>query len=480
MAIVTVGKDEKAPKGLKPGDKVITAGGTYTITGNKPGGGYTSQKVTNSGSNTNNPNGGKTPTTTTKRTSGGGSSSTGGSSSGVNPATVTQYAATIYRPDGTVAQGYNRNGQTFYADGKRVEVGDTVRSTNGKYYTMTANGGVENSSFTPGTGGVKNSSFAPGTRGVPPALPPLEAPIQQLRPQSSNVLNNANSVLDQYTVDQLVQLFGPGVEASYNTLENEAKRTLGAFDQGIFQIGNNNIEAVKRMHGTAATGAASQAAAGAQALSALMNTFMDAAPVFTEMNQEMQGLSAKKAEAMANLVPTAVQVKNTQDSNFANLFNSLYAADTQFGVGALDYLGNKYNADKNLEGNKYASDKNLEGTIQQALANIKASQSYGGGGGGGSTYNPNASFDGYMSKAEAAVANGDRGAFLMALTGAGVSTKEAQDLWDEMQRKDLEDKTNFFPQYPSLGEKVKAWADSQGKMFYTDQHGVMKLNPKAK
>ena len=296
-------------------------------------------------------------------------------------------------------------------------------------------------------------------------------------------MGTANSVLDRYTLDQLIALFGPGVEASYNTLENDAKRTLGAFDQGIFQIGNNNIEAVKRMQGTAATGQASHAAAGAQGLSALMNTFMDAASVFTGMNQEMQGLSAKKAEAMANLVPTAMQAKNTQDSNFASLFNSLYAADTQFGVGALDYLGNKYNADKNLEGNKYASDKNLEGTIQQALANIKASQSYGGGGGGGgSSYNPNASFDGYMSKAEAAVADGDRGAFLMAMTGAGVSPKEAQDLWDQLQKKDIGDEgnKNFFPQYPSLGEKVKAWADSQGKLFYTDQFGVTKLNPKAK
>ena len=184
------------------------------------------------------------------------------------------------------------------------------------------------------------------------------------------------------------------------------------------------------MQGSAATGQASQAAAGAQALSALMNTYMDAAPVFTGMNQEMQGLSAKKAEAMANLVPTAMQAKNTQDSNFANLFNSLYAADTQFGVGALDYLGNKYNADKNLEGNKYASDKNLEGTIQQALANIKASQNYGGGSGGGNTYDPNADFRKYISSAEQALSTGDKNAFYMNMKAAGVDLKEIDQMWD--------------------------------------------------
>jgi len=31
MATVKVGADGKAPKGLKAGDKVVTAGGTYTI-----------------------------------------------------------------------------------------------------------------------------------------------------------------------------------------------------------------------------------------------------------------------------------------------------------------------------------------------------------------------------------------------------------------------------------------------------------------
>ena len=425
MAIVKVGADGKAPKGLKAGDKVVTAGGTYTIQQVNKDGSYKSTKWETGGNRpATTPSGGAVPS---GASSGGGKATTSGSPS---PAAVTQYAATIYRPDGTVAQGYNRNGQTFYADGTRVGIGDTVQSSNGKFYTMTDKGGVENNTFTPGGGGI------------PSVLPPLEAPIQQLKPQGSNIMSTANSVLDRYTLDQLIALFGPGVEASYNTLENEAKRTLGAFDQGIFQIGNNNIEAVKRMHGTAATGAASQAAAGAQALSALMNTFMDAAPVFTGMNQEMQGLSAKKAEAMANLVPTAMQAKNTQDSNFANLFNSLYAADTQFGVGALDYLGNKYNADKNLEGNKYASDKNLEGTIQQALANIKASQSYGGGGGGGSTYNPNATFEGYVTKAYDALANGNKGDFFFYMTQVGVEPKEANDLftiWTKEQEEKLKE-----------------------------------------
>lgn len=453
MAIVKVGANGKAPKGLKAGDKVVTAGGTYTIQQVNKDGSYKSTKWETGGTRPT-PTSTPTPTATPKAT-------TGGSSSGVNPATVTQHAALIYRPDGTVAQGYNRNGQTFYADGTRVGVGDTVQSSNGKFYTMTDKGGVE------------NSSFAPGTGGVPPALPPLEPPIQQLRPQGSNVLNTANSVLDRYTLDQLIALFGPGVEASYNTLENEAKRTLGAFDQGIFQIGNNNIEAVKRMQGTAATGAASQAAAGAQGLSALMNTFMDAAPVFTGMNQELQGLSAKKAEAMANLVPTAMQAKNTQDSNFANLFNSLYAADTQFGVGALDYLGNKYNADKNLEGNKYASDKNLEGTIQQALANIKASQNYGGGSGGGSTYNPNSTFEMYMAKAEEALANKDRGTFLMSMTGTGMKLDEAQDLWDELYGGDSGGGTTNNAW--SLNNKIKELTTKKGYMYTTDQYGVTKL-----
>lgn len=352
------------------------------------------------------------PTTTTNKnpTTGSGSSGSGGSK---NTGTTTPKPTSSYNV--TSSKGVDL--------AEKLAAGSSFMNSDGHLWTKGSDGSI--------TVTTPNGNKIPLTiNGATYAAAPIPAPIPQLAPQPQNVLNTSNSVLDRYTVDQLVQLFGPGVEASYNTLENEAKRTLGAFDQGIFQIGNNNIEAVKRMHGTAATGAASQAAAGAQGLSALLNTFMDASPVFTGMNQELQGLAGKKAEAMANLVPTAVQVKNTQDSNFANLFNSLYAADTQFGVGALDYLGNKYNADKNLEGNKYASDKNLEGTIQQALASIKASKNYSSGGGGGSTYNPNATYEGYVTKAYDALAKGNKGDFFFYMTQVGVEPKEAKDLYD--------------------------------------------------
>jgi hypothetical protein len=42
MAILQVGKDGKAPANAKKGDTVVTAGGNYTVTGTKPGGGFTS------------------------------------------------------------------------------------------------------------------------------------------------------------------------------------------------------------------------------------------------------------------------------------------------------------------------------------------------------------------------------------------------------------------------------------------------------
>ena len=422
MAIVTVGKDGKAPKGLKAGDKVVTAGGTYTIQQVNKDGSYKSTKWET---------GGTRPASTPS----GGSST----SKAAKTTTTTQpsySAAQMSAAEKTIAAAKEAYARA-YATGDYAG----MRAANDAANAARASVGI--AAYSSAAGDAQRAATMGQAAANPAAAPkPIEQPIPQLAPQPQNVLNTANSVLDRYTLDQLIALFGPGVEASYNTLENEAKRTLGAFDQGIFQIGNNNIEAVKRMHGTAATGQASQAAAGAQALSALMNTFMDAAPVFTGMNQEMQGLSAKKAEAMANLVPTAMQAKNTQDSNFANLFNSLYAADTQFGVGALDYLGNKYNADKNLEGNKYASDKNLEGTIQQALANIKASQNYGGGSSGGSTYNPNATYEGYVTKAYDALANGNRGDFFFYMTQVGVEPKEAQDLftiWTKEQAEKLKE-----------------------------------------
>lgn len=52
-AIYKVGPDGKAPKGLKPGDQVVTEAGTYTITGTNANGGYTSQ-LTNPNQTTSN------------------------------------------------------------------------------------------------------------------------------------------------------------------------------------------------------------------------------------------------------------------------------------------------------------------------------------------------------------------------------------------------------------------------------------------
>ena len=66
-----------------------------------------------------------------------------------------------------------------------------------------------------------------------------------------------------------------------------------------------------------------------------------------------------------------------------NLAANLYASDTQFDVGAMQYYaalnqaaqalqGTIYNADRNLDASRYAADQNLAGVQYNADKNVEA------------------------------------------------------------------------------------------------------------
>ena len=122
-----VNPDGKAPAGLKVGDKVVTGGGTYEITGVKADGSYESTKVSNTTTDTYKGSYAEAPSSF----SGGSSSSGGGSSSSSSGGKTVQVGSDGNAPSGT-------------------KVGDTVVTAGGNYLVVP--NGTPGSSYNPVSG----------------------------------------------------------------------------------------------------------------------------------------------------------------------------------------------------------------------------------------------------------------------------------------------------------------------------------------
>lgn len=131
--IVKVGSDGKAPSGLAVGDRVVTGGGTYEITGVNPDGTYESKLVDKNqttynygGKYDDAPGGGS-----------GGSGSGGGSGGGGG----NRYSGTVYAEPDDGKGGYYKissaNGLNFL---NNAGAGDTMRGGDGSYWVKNRNG----------------------------------------------------------------------------------------------------------------------------------------------------------------------------------------------------------------------------------------------------------------------------------------------------------------------------------------------------
>ena len=131
--IVKVGSDGKAPSGLAVGDRVVTGGGTYEITGVNPDGTYESKLVDKNqttynygGKYDDAPGGGS-----------GGSGSGGGSGGGGG----NRYSGTVYAEPDDGKGGYYKissaNGLNFL---NTASAGDTMRGGDGSYWVKNRNG----------------------------------------------------------------------------------------------------------------------------------------------------------------------------------------------------------------------------------------------------------------------------------------------------------------------------------------------------
>ena len=131
--IVNVGADGRAPSGLAVGDRVVTGGGTYEITGVNPDGTYESKLVDKNQTTYN--YGGKYDDVSGNGGSSGGSGSSESGSSGK------RYSGTVYaEPDDGSGASYkisSANGLNFL---NNAGAGDTMRGGDGSYWVKNRNG----------------------------------------------------------------------------------------------------------------------------------------------------------------------------------------------------------------------------------------------------------------------------------------------------------------------------------------------------
>jgi len=277
------------------------------------------------------------------------------------------YGAVIYKADGTVTEGYNSGGQTFYANGQRVEVGDTVKSENGKFYTMTANGGIEQPNFKP----------------TAPVTPPV---LENLVPGVTNPNNTAGMMgaaqlakLYGITTDRgtIEDIYNKATESSFLLQQNQQKRTASQFMDAMFTSGEATKDIVRKSNAAAVATGASRGMQAAQEMTAMLQNTQQNAAGATGVAQEGALLNDKETAARAQNAVLALTAANGAGTSLAGIDMNKYAADTQFGVGALDANARNYAAEQQYAATLAAAKINAEAQTKAAGINAASYNSNG-------------------------------------------------------------------------------------------------------
>jgi len=277
------------------------------------------------------------------------------------------FGAEIFKADGTSAMGYNSGGQTFYANGSRVGVGDTVVSENGKYYLMTDKGGVETSRP---QGAVAEAPMIPG-------VTPSQNPANMVGAAALAKLYGITT--DRGTIEGI---YNDATAKSFGVQQGQQKMVANQFMDSIFTGQQTQADIIRKSNAAAVATGASRGMQAAQEMSALLQNSQVNAAGATNVAQTGAMLNDKEQAAMAQNAVLALQAANSAGTSLAGIDAGKYAADTQYGVGALDSNARNYTADTQLKGTLEAANINAKGQADAARINAASYK-------GGSSYNAN-------------------------------------------------------------------------------------------
>jgi hypothetical protein len=178
------------------------------------------------------------------------------------------------------------------------------------------------------------------------------------------------------------------------------------FNDQMAGMGLTARDTIRKQAAQAVSTGASRGMQSANEVSAMLGLEQSGVAEATLLMQNRQKMTDEMIAEKSKNAGLALTTSNAAKMGLGGLSSNLYAADTQFDVGQLDYFarqdaaakaleGQNYTADQNLTGTKYNADKVYKGNVYSADAGVDAAKAsaaayaknsgYTGGGGSGST-----------------------------------------------------------------------------------------------
>ena len=177
--------------------------------------------------------------------------------------------------------------------------------------------------------------------------------------------------------------FDAATKAEYDLKRREYEATANKFYEQMYGTQATALDTIRKSNAAAVATGASRGIQAANELSAILGLQETNTQTASELAQQRNLLADQEGAALAKNIVDAMTTSNAVKQALGNLAANLYASDTQFDVGAMQYYaalnqaaqalqGTIYNADRNLDASKYAADQNLAGVQYNADKNVEA------------------------------------------------------------------------------------------------------------
>lgn len=285
-----------------------------------------------------------------------------------------------------------------------------------------------------------------------------------------------------YDADEIQGKFDAATKAQYDVLRKEYKNTENDYYDQLFGTQATAMDAIRKNNAAAVATGASRGMQAANELSATLGIAQESTGLSTDLAQSRNLLMDKEQAAYAKNATDALTSANSARQGIANLDANMYAADTQFNVGQMDYYArldqaskglmgvqaqneaNKMIAELEMRANMYSTDMNYAGQDLVSARNLQGQQGANAAARNyGSSYAPPATSPSFNDVYEQS--KNDKVLYIGLLQSQlGYSYEKASEAWLEKQKA----YNAKFEQNPSA---------TTGSTDYTPQLDVRRLYP---
>jgi len=220
---------------------------------------------------------------------------------------------------------------------------------------------------------------------TPPTQPEVSIPSYTPSRPSLRSIDDLASLYGGITYDEAAirAKFDAATKAEYDLRRREYEATANRFYEQMYGTQATALDTIRRNNAAAVATGASRGIQAANELSAILGLQEANTQTASELAQQRNLLADQEGAALAKNIVDAMTTSNAVKQALGNLAANLYASDTQFDVGAMQYYaalnqaaqalqGTIYTADRNLDASKYAADQNLAGVQYTADKNVEA------------------------------------------------------------------------------------------------------------